>query len=395
MAPLSWWPFLILVFLLGIFTRVYPLAAFAIMLLTISGLAHWWRDHALDGVSYQRRFIYRRGYPGEKMSVQVEVENRKFLPTPWLRVQDPLPAAVSPEDEMAFTSTHTPEVGLLTSLFSLRWYERDRRIYALLLRKRGIYRLGPPQLESGDIFGVFEQISEPEHYDYITVFPERLPPQALPLPIADPYGDQRTRRRFYDDPTQPMGVRDYSSEDDFRHIHWPATARTGELQVRVFQPVSARMMVVCLNVSTFPRYWEGTHPELLEYMVQVSATLVEKGLQDGYRVGLVSNGCLGHSDQPFRIPPGRSPAQLVQLLTALAGVTPFVTGAFDRFLITEAPHQPSGATFVIVTALMNQSLAETLLRLRRHNRHLVLLCFATEKPPVIPGIKTYHMPFWG
>ena len=395
MAPLSWWPFLVLVFLLAIAFQVYPLAAFAIMLLAVSGLAFWWRKRALQGVTYQRRLIYRRGYPGERITVQLEAENRKFLPMPWLRVQDMIPSAVGPEEEGLLKPSHSPDLGTLVSLFSLRWYERDRRTFTLLLRKRGVHRLGPPLLESGDLFGVFEQVDEPETYDYLTVFPEPLAYQALQLPSADPYGDRRARRRLYEDPNLPMGVREYHSEDDFRRIHWPATARTGELQVKVYQPVSTRVMVVCLNVSTFPHYWEGTHPELLEYLVRVCAALVEQGLKDGYRVGLVSNGCLGHSDQPFRIPPGRSPAQLVQLLSALAGVTPFVTGPFDRFLVAETPRLPYGATLVVVTGLINKGLPETLLRLRQHGRRVALLSFARENPEMIPGVQVYYRPYSG
>jgi uncharacterized protein (DUF58 family) len=150
-----------------------------------------------------------------------------------------------------------------------------------------------------------------------------------------------------------------------------------------------------LNVSTFPHYWEGTHPELLEHLVRVAASLAQQGLQDGYRVGLVSNGCLGHSDQPFRVPPGRSPGQLTQLLTVLAGVTPFVTGGFDRLLMAEAPHLPYGSTLVVVTGIMNQELAETLLRLRQHSRRIAVLCCAKEKPLAIPGVQIYHRPFSG
>ena len=130
-----------------------------------------------------------------------------------------------------------------------------------------------------------------------------------------------------------MGVRDYHPEDDFRRMHWPATAHTGQLQVKVYQPASAQVMMVCLNVSTLAHYWEGILPELLEHLVRVTASIVQQGLQDGYRVGLVSNGCLAHADQPFRVPPGRSPDQLAHLLSTLAGVTPLVTGSFDRFLI--------------------------------------------------------------
>lgn len=393
MAPLTWWPFLGLVFLLGILLKVYPLAAFAIMLAFMSALASWWNRRALEDVVYRRRLYYQRGFPGEQVDLQVEVENHKFLPLSWLRIEDLWPSAVGPEDETILKPTHTSELGQLVNLFTLRWFERARRSYTLLLRKRGVYRLGPARIESGDLFGLFERVKEDEQADYLTVFPEPLPFEKLKLPADDPFGDRKARRRLYEDPNRPMGVRDYHPEDDFRHVHWPATAHTGELQVRVYQPISAQVMVVCLNVSTLPHYWEGTVPGLLEYLVRVSATLVQRGLQDGYRVGLISNGCLAHADQPFRVPAGRSPRQLSQLLSALAGVTPFVTGTFDRFLMAEVPRLPYGATLVIVTGLMTPSLAEAVLRLRQHGRRITLLCFTRQAPPAIPGVVVVHLPY--
>ena len=183
-------------------------------------------------------------------------------------------------------------------------------------------------------------------------------------------------------------------DDDFRRVHWPATARTGELQVKVYQPVSAQVMVVCMNVSTFPHYWEGTYPELLEHLVKVTAALVEHGLEEGYRVGLISNGCLAHADQPFRVPPGRSPRQLARLFTALAGVTPFATGPFDRFLMKEVPACRTARVFsVIVTGLITDNLEEAIWRLKQHGRRITLLSFDRKEPPDIPGITIYHRPF--
>lgn len=393
MAPLTWWPFLVLILLLGLLGGVYSLAAFALMLLIISAIAFWWKRHALDGVHVQRKFLYRRGYPNETLNMQVEVENRKFLPLPWLRVYDLLPLQVAPADESAVRQTHIADLGALISLFSLRWFERDRRAYNLLLRKRGVYRLGPASIESGDLFGIFEQIDPNGPVDYLTVFPETLPFQTLQLPSGDPFGDRRTRRRLYEDPNQPMGVRDYHPEDDFRRIHWPATAHTGDLQVKVYQPISARMLVVCLNVLTLKHYWEGTNPELLEYLVKVTATIIQQALDDGYRVGLVSNGCLSHADQPFRVPPGRSTSHLATLLTALASVTPFVTGSFDRFLISETPRLPYGATLFVITALFDDTVAEALIRMKQHGRRVVLLSFARQKPPDIPGVLVHHIPY--
>jgi uncharacterized protein (DUF58 family) len=308
---------------------------------------------------------------------------------------DLIPTPIGPQDETQLIPTHIPELGMLMCLFSLRWYERDRRTFTLLLRQRGIYRLGPPRLESGDLFGLFENVVEDGPLDYLTVFPEPLPFEALELPTGDPFGEKRARRRLFDDPNLMMGVRDYRPEDDFRRVHWPATAHTGDLQVKVYQPVSAQVMVVCLNVLTLPHYWEGTYRELLEYLVRVAAALVERGLEDGYRVGLVSNTCLSHADQPFRVPAGRSPAQLAHLLSALAGATPFVTSAFDRFLITEAPRVPYGSTLVIVTGLMDDAIAEAILRLKKSGRRIILFCFARKRPPALPGVKVIYRPFHG
>jgi uncharacterized protein (DUF58 family) len=379
--------------LLGLLAKVYPLAAFALMLLVISLVARWWRRHALDGLNFQRKFVYRRGYPSETIGMQIQVENRKFLPLPWLRIQDAIPTSVGPEDDSLMRPTHVPDLGNLVSLFSLRWYERDKRNIQLLLRKRGVYKIGPVSIESGDLFGFFEQVEEREQLDYLTVFPERISFRALQLPSGDPFGDRTTIRRLYVDPNQPMGVREYQPDDSFRTIHWPATAHTGSLQVRVYQPISARVLVVCLNVLTLPHYWEGTDPELLEHLVKVAATIVEHALNDGYRVGLASNSSFAHADQPFRVPPSRAPGQLVNLLTALASVTPFVSGTFDRFLITEVPRMPYGASLLIITAILNDELVEALFRLKQHGRRVILLSFARQPPPAMPGITVHHMPF--
>jgi uncharacterized protein (DUF58 family) len=157
-----------------------------------------------------------------------------------------------------------------------------------MFRKRGIYAVGPAKLESGDLFGLFENSKEEGPIELLTVFPDLLDFSQLQLPAEDPFGDRRSRRRIFEDPNQPIGVRNYHPEDSFRRIHWPMTAHTGELQVKVYQPSSANVLVVCLNVSTFSRHWEGTNSALLEHLIKVTATLVNKGIQDGYRVGLIA-----------------------------------------------------------------------------------------------------------
>jgi uncharacterized protein (DUF58 family) len=148
-------------------------------------------------------------------------------------------------------------------------------------------------------------------------------------------------------------------------------------------------------VSTFEYYWQGVDPSLLEHMVSASASLVQRALADGYRVGLLSNGCLAHADQPFLVPPGRSPQQLSQLLEALAGVTPFVTAPFESVLTKQAPQLPYGARLYILTAITTPKLNATLLRVRQHGRRVNLLSFGRLPPPKIPGVHTVHAPYYG
>ncbi len=388
-----WLPLFVVGIILGVVMRVPLLVTFILMLLLVLSLATWWQKRSLDGVKYHRRPFYKRAFPGERIPLQIEIENRKLLPLTWLRVQDPWPKAVGPEEDDVLAPTHLPDQGLLTNVFSLRWYERARRNYTLKFRKRGVYAVGPVKIESGDLFGIYERSERQDPVELLTVFPELIPFKDLHLPADDPFGDRRSRRRLYEDPNQPIGVRDYLPEDSFRRVHWPATAHTGQLQVKVFQPTSANIIVVCLNVSTFARHWEGTNPDLLEHVIKVAATLATKGIEDGYRVGLIANGCLAHADQPFRIPPGRSPKQLASLLGALAGVTPVVTGRFENFLIKQIPRVSYGANLLIVTGVTNPELFEALVQLKHHGRHISLLSFAEKPPKQVPGVRTFHMPF--
>ena len=389
-----WWLFLFLVLAAGLLFKIPVLAGAAIVLLLISALAVWWRKRSLEGLIYRRRLVYRRGYPGEEIPMLVEAENQKLLPLSWVQVDDPLPLAIAPRAEEQLHPSHVADMGVLVNYFSLRWYERKRYRYSLLLRKRGVYPIGPARLESGDLFGFFDtQAVEEFNVDYITVFPEPLAIQALQFSSDDPLGERKAKRRLYEDPNLVMGVRDYQPTDDFRRVHWPSTAHTGKLQVKVYQPVSTRVMVACLNASTVANYWEGMVPDLLEHILRVTAAVVQQGLADGYQVGLVSNGCLAHADRPFRVPPGRSAGQLAHLLTALAGVTMFVSGPFDRFLRSEAMRLPYGAHLVVVTGILYPALNETIIRMKNRGWRLTLISFDPQPLKQIPGVHCVHLPY--
>jgi uncharacterized protein (DUF58 family) len=389
---MRWMTFLGAVFLFGAITNNSYLMGFSAAIAALLGIVSWWRNHSLDGVNYRRYPYYRRAFPGETVPLRIEIENNKPLPLSWLRSEDPWPRDVGPDDEDILAPSYIPEYGTLTNVFSLRWFEKTSRNYILRFRKRGHYKVGPVNLQSGDAFGIYDRSRKAGQAQYLTVFPEVIPLEQLNLPAEDPFGNTRSRRRIFEDPNQPMGVREYRLEDGFRRVHWPATARTGQLQVKVFQPTSARVAVICLNTSTIEDHY-GVYPELFEYLVSVTATLTDHYFNQGYQVGFMSNGSFSHSHRPINIPPGRSMKQLSVLLEVLAGITPMFSIPFEKYLIREMPQVHYGASLLVISAVTPPVLLETLSRLKRHNRQITLLSLAQKPPEDVAGLNIVHRPY--
>ncbi len=382
----SWGQFALLVLVAGYLLTRPGLLAVAGLMLTVLAVGWLWDRFALAGVSYRRRFQYRRAFPGESVGLDLQLENRKPLPLAWLRTLDPWPLPVAPSDPEGLLPSHLPGEGLLGMLVVMRGRERIRRHIGLTFRQRGIYRVGPAIAESGDPFGLFRREGAAQPEEHLVVFPEIRPLGELGIAPDDPFGERKSVRHLFEDNTRTLGVRDYRPGDTFRSIHWPASARLNRLQTRVHQPVSGLDLIICLNAATFARYWEGTDPEMLEALVTTTASLAHEANDRGYRVGLICNGSISHSDRPFTIPAGRSREHFPHLLEALAGLVPLITVPFERYLLAQAPRLEYGSTLFAVTAFVSPALVEALLRLKARCRRTALLSLSSEAPPVIPGV---------
>ncbi len=390
----AWWLIVVLLLLVSIWTRQGPLFLFSLLLLFGSAASALWARYCLAGLRYRRALGASRLNFGEETEITVEITNAKPLPLAWLRIHDEWPAHI-PLLTGQLGYSHKPERRMLENWLAMRWYERVRRVYRLRGAHRGAYAFGPAELTSGDLFGMYETSRVSSDIDHVVIFPELLPLKSLPLPTQDPFGEKRSPRWLFEDPTQAMAIRPYQPADGFRQIHWPATARTGELQVRVYQPISARVLMLCLNATTQPMYWLGVDPGMLEFLIKATATLAYQGILDGYAVGLLSNGCLAHSDRPFHLPPGRSTDHLAQLLTALAAVTPFTTAPFENYLVQSMPRVPFGASLLVISASVTPALCASLVQINRYRASTTLVSLGNEIPVAIPGIRVVNLDYPG
>jgi uncharacterized protein (DUF58 family) len=190
-----------------------------------------------------------------------------------------------------------------------------------------------------------------------------------------------------------MGIREWQPADGLRRVHWKATARHQRMLSRIYEPSEDPQILIFLNVTTLPRHWQGSIPELTERAISVAASLAALCVERRVPVGLISNGMLPGSDQPLRLLPGRSPHQLVRIMEYLAGITAFASSPIEEMVLRESPKLPWGATLVVVTAIAHDDLLVALLELNEAGREVVLLTLAEEPPRrQLPGILVYHLP---
>ena len=168
----------------------------------------------------------------------------------------------------------------------------------------------------------------------------------LDLPSLYPLGETTAGRRIFEDPTRVIGVRDYSPRDSRRHIHWKASARRQELQVKVFEPTTTFKVAIFLAVDTF-RQVPGDNEDL-ELGISTAASIANYLIDKHSSVGLFVNSRLADSGQPVTLLPGGGTGRLIEILEALAKVTPAPSGPFEEFLPAERARLPWGTTFLFV-----------------------------------------------
>lgn len=390
----AWINLAILLLPIALIFDVPALLVISAFLFTAVPIAWWWTRASLRGVTYERKMGERRAFPGEVVELTLRIANEKLLPLGWLTVEDRWSLALPMQDGEIYASP-SGQMGFFRTALAVRWFERVSRRYRLRCTRRGFYPFGPVRLRSGDIWGLFRKDSVDGHLDWLIVYPQVLPLEALGFPPKEPLGETKATWRIFEDPSRAVGIRDLRPEDSFRRIHWKASARRQELQVKVFEPTTSRNLVIFLNVATFTRHWEGTKPLLLEKTIAVAASIASHGVEDRYLVGLMANGSIPHSDQPIKVLPSRRPDQLARILEALAAVTSFTTSTIEGLLLAESPRLPWGATLVIVTPLVTEDLLSALVRLYDVGRRLVLVSLEEEalRPYSLPvGILSYHLP---
>jgi uncharacterized protein (DUF58 family) len=278
-----------------------------------------WSRHRLR---IRRRLSETRVQPGQRVQVELEVENQTSAQTSFLLIEDRLPSALGRSARLVIASLHG----------------RGRQLvrYTLTPRRRGRYMLGPLTVDLSDPFALTKVRVEFDEREELVVAPEV---ENLIGGPDSPFGTTsglalakhlfRTGDEFYT-------MRAYVEGDDLRRIHWRSVARSGELMIR--QDESSRRSNAVLFVDTRDSAVGQTHSPCFEKVVSAGASLGILLLRYGFSVKLVTT----------QLPPQRVGEE--QLLEALAGISHDTSRALSTGLGRLRMAAGSDTTLVVVGA---------------------------------------------
>jgi uncharacterized protein (DUF58 family) len=317
-------------------------------------LAGWfWSRSIIRTLTYTRRFD-KRAFLGETVRVRLELENRNWLPAPWVRIHESLPL------ELAIPSffrqvVDIPPRGKVVCEYTLRG------------EKRGYYPIGPLFLQSGDLFGIGSDVILRRDYEHITIYPKIVPIPRLRLPAFSPMGTLRFHQPMYEDPNRVVGKREYQPGDSLRRIDWKATAASGRLTVRTYEPSISMDVSLFLNLH-MGEYEPRSCIDATELAIVTAASLANFVTSKRQPVGLETNGSdpLFPDQTTHSMAARKGASYLMLLLEKLARVQALEEAVpFASLLSSRGASQTWGATQLLITGSLTEDILQILIRARR------------------------------
>ena len=258
---------------------------------------------SLRGISGDRT-LPARAFEGERIAIVVDLVNRALLPRYMIEIEDSVPAAPPGERAVRGYIARLPAAGREQAGVDFECY------------KRGVYSLGPVTLRSGFPLGLIEVTRRlADTRRTLVVYPATFPVKRLALPAAsrDIAVSLETASRA-GGAADFFGVREYRQGDPPRHVHWPSSARHGQLIVKEFELVTAPSLAILLDLGKHSAIGSERHTPL-EYAVKIAASVGNWAAGRGIEVQLIGHGAAMHWTQP-----GHGSTMYADLLETLARV---------------------------------------------------------------------------
>lgn len=230
-----WWP-VILAGALLLIQFVYPSRVWVVLLWMVGGAAAlgWvWMRELARRVTVERSLRYGWAQVGDRLEERFVLSNKGWLPLLWAEIVDASDLPGYSAARAVSCDGHSV----------VRWTTDAE------CERRGVFHLGPWSLRASDPFGFFVLTLSFDDVHPIAVYPPLVRLPQIDLPTGYAAGRVRARRRLPATSGDVSQTRLYHPQDPRHLIHWPSTARHGELMVRDLQSEVAGDLWIVLDLD--------------------------------------------------------------------------------------------------------------------------------------------------
>ena len=336
-----------------------------VCLLALLQVAYYNR-HGLDRVEYERRFSKKRVFAGDELEMVEVLVNDKLTPLPWVRIESRM------SQNLRFGKQENLDIDMdrfHKSMFFMGPYKRITRRHTVTAVQRGYYDCRTVSLSVGDLLGLATKTRDVQCEARLIVYPRLTLPKDMPTQALEWQGDVSVKRWIDPDPVLVNGIREYTPGDPRKDVHWPATARTGQLMVKIRDYTVTPRLLILLNAQITGFLWGNMEPRDIQYLengVSLAAALANWGYSHGMDVGFRSSGGNSLSDvagEYVSVDPAAG--NLDRVLEAMALLVIKKQVDFTKLMDNEIDRRTTGMDILCISAYWGDELENRASQLRR------------------------------
>ena len=353
------WPLLPIILLVFILQLAMPARIWTMLFIGFGLMflvAYLWARSLQRDFTLLRERRYGMAQVGDRLEERFTIATKGLFPALWVEFTD----------HSTMPDYNASQVTGLGTHMQTRWHTE------VICTRRGVYQLGPMDVDMGDPFGLF---AVRQHYPNTIDF--TVAPSIAPLPeihiASRGHVGEGSPRPYSLAPTEPTAtVRAYSPADSLNRVHWPTTARRDSLYVRGLQEPTSGDWWLVLDVDEQSQRGVD-QASTLETGVLIAASLADRGLRENQAVGL-----LAHGQEAIWLPPKLTPLQRWRILTMLARIEAGPL-SLDHLLARSNQLIKQNTSLIVITPSTATAWLDSLMLLKRQGVVPTIILIYTDE----------------
>lgn len=303
------------------------------MIFGVMAASFLWLGRITKKINAYQSLEQRDYYVDEVLEVNSFIENDSFLPVPHIQIIDRTEEAIS-------GGTAKPTI---TSLLPM---EREIVCKSITAKYRGLYDLGPVDIEVSDALGVFTRKRRIYSNTPVKVYPRVHNIERINLKSMQSYGTLTTKQKAFEDNTSVSDIRKYSSGDNIKRIHWKVSAKKNNLFVKNYEMTGSAATYIFLDFKKNCYKGENIR-DLEEKAVEAVSSIISYLLNNSVSIEMYINSSRAYYTK------GRDIKELINFMDILCEIKADGSKTMKDVLEKRIRLISKGSSIIIITGEIN------------------------------------------